>query len=215
MFVLLQGEFQARGDLAGDTFVISLKRGDVTGLLPFSRMKQFTINMRALTDGRVLRFPATLFPELVQKMPELATRLVGSMSGPHPRNHAARAARTGWPRWASFPPDSPTNSTIPPRPPSAPPASCAPSEKNSRRQPRTRPARANCGAASRDRRSAEAALTQQNEPPPNPLAASELEDRLDSLLRSHGQKDMWQLAAGLAQKNAQPAVPVSVVHNSG
>ena len=32
------------------------------------------------TEARVLRFPASLFPELVQKMPELATRLVGLMS---------------------------------------------------------------------------------------------------------------------------------------
>jgi signal transduction histidine kinase len=52
----------------------------------------------------------------------------------------------------------------------------------------------------------EATLTQQNEPPPNALAASELEDRLDSLFRSHGQNDLWQLAADLARKNVQPPV---------
>ena len=43
-------------------------------------MKQFTVGARALTDARVLRFPATHFPELVQKMPELTQRLVGLMS---------------------------------------------------------------------------------------------------------------------------------------
>src|SRR2546425_11297052 len=43
-------------------------------------MKQFTVSGRAVTDGRVLRFPASLFSELVQKMPELTTRLVGMMS---------------------------------------------------------------------------------------------------------------------------------------
>ena len=43
-------------------------------------MKQFTVTERAVTDSRVLRFPAALFPELVQKMPELAKRLVGVMS---------------------------------------------------------------------------------------------------------------------------------------
>ncbi len=56
------------------------KTGDVTGVLPFSRMKQFPLTGRAITNGRVLRFPASLFPELVQKMPELASRLVGLMS---------------------------------------------------------------------------------------------------------------------------------------
>ena len=58
----------------------SVKPGDVTGVLPFSRMKQFTVTGRAVTEARVLRFPAALFPELVQKMPELTKRLVGLMS---------------------------------------------------------------------------------------------------------------------------------------
>src|SRR5713101_6027977 len=80
MSVILEGELQVRGELGGETIVISTKPGDVTGVLPFSRMQQFTVTGRALTDARVLRFPAALFPELVQKMPELAKRLVGLMS---------------------------------------------------------------------------------------------------------------------------------------
>src|SRR6266581_4295618 len=36
--------------------------------------------MFVILEGRVLKFPAALFPELVQKMPELTTRLVGLMS---------------------------------------------------------------------------------------------------------------------------------------
>ena len=43
-------------------------------------MKQFTVSGRAVTDGRILRFPAAQFPDLVQKMPELTKRLVGLMS---------------------------------------------------------------------------------------------------------------------------------------
>src|SRR5260370_4328570 len=43
-------------------------------------MKQFPVDARALTEATVLRFPASLFPDLVQKMPELAKRLVGLMS---------------------------------------------------------------------------------------------------------------------------------------
>ena len=57
-----------------------IEAGDVTGVLPFSRMKQFTVNGRAVIDSRALRFPAAKFPELVQKMPELTQRLVGLMS---------------------------------------------------------------------------------------------------------------------------------------
>src|SRR6266849_2968465 len=80
MFVVLEGQLQAQGELGGQTVVITTKPGDVTGVLPFSRMKQSPVTGRAVTDGRVLRFPASLFSELVQKMPELTTRLVGLMS---------------------------------------------------------------------------------------------------------------------------------------
>jgi len=52
----------------------------------------------------------------------------------------------------------------------------------------------------------EASLTHLDGPPPDPLTMSGLEDQLDSLLRSHGQNDMWQLAAGLARRNVQPDV---------
>jgi CRP-like cAMP-binding protein len=80
MFVVLEGQLQARGEIGGETVVIANKPGDVTGVLPFSRMKQFTVGARAVTDARVLRFPSSLFPDLVQKMPVLTQRLVGLMS---------------------------------------------------------------------------------------------------------------------------------------
>src|ERR1035438_2620929 len=43
-------------------------------------MEQFTVTGHAITDSRLLRFPAAMFPELVQKMPELTQRLVAMMS---------------------------------------------------------------------------------------------------------------------------------------
>ena len=80
MFVILEGQLQARGELGGEVIMISTKPGDVTGVLPFSRMKQFPLTARAVTSSRVLRFPAACFPDLIQKMPELTSRLVGLMS---------------------------------------------------------------------------------------------------------------------------------------
>src|ERR1700692_466906 len=80
MFVLLEGQLEARGELGGQTVVISIIPGNVTGVLPFSRMTQFPLTGRAVTESRILRFPAALFPELVQKMPELAKRLGSLMS---------------------------------------------------------------------------------------------------------------------------------------
>src|SRR5579862_9813173 len=80
MFVVIEGQIQARGEIGGETVMFSAKPGDVTGVLPFSRMKQFPLDARAAVDSTVLRFPSSLFPELVQKMPELTKRLVGLMS---------------------------------------------------------------------------------------------------------------------------------------
>src|SRR5580658_6049561 len=80
MFVILEGRLQGRGELAGESVVFDLEPGDVTGVLPFSRMKQFTVSGRAETDSRALRFPASQFPNLIQKMPELTKRLVGLMA---------------------------------------------------------------------------------------------------------------------------------------
>src|ERR1700735_3196004 len=50
MFVVLAGQLQGRAERAGETFVFDLEPGDVTGVLPFSRMKQFTVSGRALSD---------------------------------------------------------------------------------------------------------------------------------------------------------------------
>jgi signal transduction histidine kinase len=80
MFVLLEGQFQWRGEFGGATVVLPANAGDVSGVYPFSRTKQFSVTGRALTEGRVLRFPTALFPELVQKMPELTATLVAMMS---------------------------------------------------------------------------------------------------------------------------------------
>ncbi len=52
----------------------------------------------------------------------------------------------------------------------------------------------------------ENAFLQQNEIPPDPLTMSDLEEQVDSLLRSHGQNDLWQLAADLARRNVRPEV---------
>src|SRR5580704_13842833 len=80
MFVLLEGQLHVRGELGGQNVVFTFDPGDVGGRLPFSRMKIFTFTGRAAVESRVLRFPATQFPELVHQMPELASRLVGVMS---------------------------------------------------------------------------------------------------------------------------------------
>lgn len=205
MIVLLEGEFQWRGELAGETLVRELKAGEVTGVLPFSRMKRYTLSGRALTDGRVLQFPATLFPELVQKMPELATRLVGLMSD---RIREATRFEQQRDRLAALGKLSAglaheLNN----------PASAAKRASSHLRDMLKRVRDASHELGRRDLtppqkseiERLENSLMQTDAPPPNALAASDLEDQIDSLLRSHGQDDLWQLSADLARKNFKPA----------
>jgi signal transduction histidine kinase len=80
LIVFLEGFFQWRGEFGGDNVSIPAQAGEVSGVFPFSRMTRFTVTGRALTAGRLLKFPVALFPELISKMPELTTRLVAMMS---------------------------------------------------------------------------------------------------------------------------------------
>jgi len=81
MFVVLQGEFTGRMESAGaDGPVFHIKAGAVTGLLPYSRMKQSTITTRADTELRLLKFPSQKFPQMLQRIPLLGERLVGMLT---------------------------------------------------------------------------------------------------------------------------------------
>jgi signal transduction histidine kinase len=206
MFVILEGQLQGRGELGGDTIIFTLKPGDVTGVLPFSRMKQFTVSQRAETNGRALRFPVSLFPDLIQKMPELTKRLVGLMSD---RIREVTRLEQQRDRLASLGKLSAglaheLNN----------PASAAKRAASQLREILKKIKSASVELGRRDLSSAqkseieklEALFTQKDVVPPDPLTISDLEDQIDSLLRSHGQNDLWQLAADLARRNIKPEV---------
>jgi len=204
MFVLLEGEFEWRGEFNGETTVIPGNVGDVTGALPFSRMKQFTVTGRAVKDGRILRFPAALFPDLIQKMPELAKRLVGVMSDrirELTRLEQQRDRLAGLGKLSAGLAHELNN-----------PASAARRAASQLRDVLKKNRDANYELGSRDLTAAqqaeieklESAFVQRNEVPRDALATSDLEEQIDSLLRSHGQNDLWQMAADLARKNVKP-----------
>jgi signal transduction histidine kinase len=213
MFVILEGQFQWRGEFGGETVVLSGKPGDVTGVLPFSRMTQFTVSGRAVTDGRVLRFPASLFPDLVQKMPELVKRLVGLMSD---RIREVTRIEQQRDRLASLGKLSAGLAHELNNPASA--AKRATSRlrdilKNIRDASLELGRRDLTSAQKAEIEKLEALFTQKDVVPPDALTISDLEDQIDSLLRSHGQNDLWQLAAGLARRNVRPEVLESLFAN--
>jgi signal transduction histidine kinase len=203
MFVLLEGEFQARGELAGEAVVLGFKAGEITGLLPFSRMKNYPVSGRAVTEGRVLRFPATRFQELVQKMPELTSRLVGKMSDrirEMTRFEQQRDRLAALGKLSAGLAHELNN-----------PASAAKRAAGQLRELFTKVRDASLELGRRDLTAAqkaeienlESSLTRMDGPRLDALAASDLEEKIDALLRSHGQNDLWQLAADLARRNFQ------------
>ena len=213
MFVLLEGEFQWRGEFAGETVIFAGKVGDVTGILPFSRMKHYTVTGRAIVDGRILRFPAAKFPDLIQKMPELAQRLVGVMADrirESTRIEQQRDRLAGLGKLSAGLAHELNN-----------PASAAKRAAVQLRETIHRIKEASHELGRRELTATQKAevekleswLVQRDEPPPDALTVSDLEEKIDSLLRSHGQNDLWQLAAELAQRGIQPSALESLFAN--
>src|SRR5712671_1556422 len=204
MVVILDGTLQARGEINGEIIAISIKSGSVTGVLPFSRMKQATLTGRAVTDSHILRFPASLFPDLVQKMPELTRRLVGLMSDrirETTRIEQQKDRLAGLGKLSAGLAHELNN-----------PASAAKRATSQLRTTMKRIKDASHALGARDLSAAqraeieklEASLVQQDGQPPDTLTISTLEEEIDSWLRAHGQDDLWQLASDLAHKNIQP-----------
>jgi signal transduction histidine kinase len=176
-------------------------------------MKQFTVTGGAITDGRVLKFPASLFPDLVQRMPELTARLVGLLSDRVRETTRFEQQRD---RLASLGKLSAglaheLNN----------PASAAKRATSQLRDILKKIRDASLELGKRDLTSAqkseieklEASFTQQDVVPADALTISDLEDQIDSLLRSHGQNDLWQLAADLARRNIKTEVLESLFAN--
>jgi signal transduction histidine kinase len=215
MFVILEGKLQGRGEIGGETVTFSIEAGNVTGVLPFSRMKQFTVSIRAETDSRGLRFPTSLFPDLVQKMPELTKRLVGLMSDRIRETTRLEQQRD---RLASLGKLSAGLAHELNNPASA--AKRAASQLRDVLK-RIRDASHELGrrnltpAQKSEILAMEDSFVQQDGPPPDALTISDLEEQIDSLLRSHGQSDLWQLAADLARKNGRPEVLESLFESLG
>jgi signal transduction histidine kinase len=213
MFVILEGQFQFRGEFGGQPVVFPIKAGDVTGVLPFSRMTQFTVTGRAVTDGRILRFPTSLFPELTQRMPVLTQHLVGLLSDrvretTRLEQQRDRLAALG--KLSAGLAHELNN-----------PASAAKRAASQLRQilKKIKDASHELGrreltpAQKAEIENLETSFIQRDEPPPDPLTASDIEDQIDSLLRSHGQNDLWQLSADLARRGVKPAALESLFAN--
>lgn len=81
MIVMLEGEIRARaehGPANGPVFTMS--SGEVSGMLPFSRLKVISVTGRAIVPSHYLAFHVSHFDEMFHRLPELVRRLVGLLA---------------------------------------------------------------------------------------------------------------------------------------
>lgn len=81
MIVMLDGEIRARaerGPANGPVFTMS--SGEVSGMLPFSRLKVVSVTGRAVVPSHYLAFHVSHFDEMFHRLPELVRRLVGLLA---------------------------------------------------------------------------------------------------------------------------------------
>ena len=82
MFIILRGEIHSRPEkgAADEGRVYTFREGQLTGMIPFSRMTRIPRTVCAAVATRVAGFPASLFPELLRRIPALEPRLVALLA---------------------------------------------------------------------------------------------------------------------------------------
>lgn len=79
MVILLKGEIHVRRQQGGPMALFIGRTGQMTGTMPFSRMKSYGGQGRAVTRVWALLIPRCIFPEMLQAIPSMAQRVVSTM----------------------------------------------------------------------------------------------------------------------------------------
>ena len=77
---ILEGEIRVQRESGSDAPIYIGHAGQVTGVLPYSRLTHYPGTVRAMLPTRMVRLHKDLFPEMLQRMPQLGQRLVALMS---------------------------------------------------------------------------------------------------------------------------------------
>ena len=88
LFVILEGEIAFQRGESPDSPVFRANAGQVTGLLPYSRLTRYGGTGRAAVPTRIARLHKRLFPEMLKRMPEVTDVEVDSRQ-PFPYSHSA------------------------------------------------------------------------------------------------------------------------------
>jgi signal transduction histidine kinase len=79
MVLILKGEIHVRRQQSGPMALFIGRAGQITGVLPFSRMKVFGGQGYAISDVWALLIPKELFPQMLEAIPSMAQRVVGTL----------------------------------------------------------------------------------------------------------------------------------------
>jgi len=79
MFLILKGEIHVRRQQGGPMALFIGRAGQMTGVLPFSRMKAFGGQGFAISPLWALVIDRSLFPEMLQAIPSMAQRVVSTL----------------------------------------------------------------------------------------------------------------------------------------
>ena len=202
MIVVLEGELQARFEGANEN-VFTTHAGTVSGILPYSRMKVFPGNGRAVKPSRLLIFPSARFDDLLTQLPELGRRLVATMvdrtrestRGEQQRDRLAALGKLS--AGLAHELNNPTAAA-----------------RRATERLRTSVAEFRSSASKLESLQVTPAETAAIEtfestccvdpPETDVLKASELQDEIEGILHQHGIQDGWQYASALVESGVQP-----------
>ena len=80
LIVILEGEIQIRRGSGSDEIFIRVMAGEVTGLLPYSRLTHYGGTSRAVIPTCIAALHRSDFPEMLKRIPLLGQRLVSIMA---------------------------------------------------------------------------------------------------------------------------------------
>jgi signal transduction histidine kinase len=79
MILILKGEIHVRRQRGGPMALFIGRAGQMTGVLPFSRMQSYGGQGFAITRVWALLIPKTIFPEMLQAIPTMTQRVVSTL----------------------------------------------------------------------------------------------------------------------------------------
>jgi len=81
LMVILEGEiYSQRERVVGDGRVYTASAGKVTGMLPYSRLTHLPLTVRATRPSTMALMHVSHFPEMLERLPALGSKLVGVMA---------------------------------------------------------------------------------------------------------------------------------------